>query len=54
MRGKLFRKLNEINMVKLYINTHNKDILKFIANCFPRYRYLGNAKSYTIYYAAEA
>ena len=54
MRGKLFGKLNEMYIVKLYINTHNKNILKFIAKYFPHFRYLGNAKSYTIVYAAEA
>jgi hypothetical protein len=50
MRGKLFRKLNEIYMVELYINKHNKNILKFIAKYFPYFR---NAKSYTVDYAAE-
>ena len=42
MRGKLFRKLNEIYMVELYTNKHNKYILKFIAKYFPHFR---NAKS---------
>lgn len=41
-------------MVELYINTHNKNILKFIAKYFPHFRFLGNTKSYTIDYAAEA
>jgi len=50
MRDKLFRKLNEIYMVELYINKHNKHILKFIAKYFPHFR---NVKSYTIDYAAE-
>jgi hypothetical protein len=54
MRGKLFKKLNEMCMVKLYISTQNNNILKFIAKYFPHFRYLGNAKSYTIDYAAEA
>ena len=53
MRGKLCRKLNEIYMVKLYINTQNTNILKFTAKYFPHFRYLGNPKSYTIDYAAE-
>jgi len=43
-----------IYMLNLNINTHNKNILKFIAKYFPRFRYLGNAKSYTIDYAVEA
>ena len=37
MRGKLFRKLNEIYMVELYTNKHNKYILKFIAKYFKIY-----------------
>ena len=41
-------------MIKLYINIHNKNILKFIANYFSHFRCLGNAKSYTISFAAEA
>jgi hypothetical protein len=41
-------------MIKLYIIKHNKNILKFIAKYFPHFRYLEKAKSYTIFYAAEA
>ena len=45
-----YLELNEIYMVELYINKHNKNILKFIAKYFPHFI---NAKSYSIDYAAE-
>lgn len=41
-------------MVKHYINTYYKNILKYIAKYFPHFRYLLNANFYTTDHAAEA